>query len=145
MNKFKRRADLSESSRRKLIMFENIIANIINETSPKSSEMTPELCMKILKFACELRNKAVAGSLERTAKYRLGDSFYVRDVLADIQGFMRAIKRTFGGTLPDEYKGCQLYYDQQKTHFGQLQRICRSELESQEPGKLSFSLAGYYR
>ena len=57
-----------------------------------------------------------------------------RDVLAD-----------FGGTLPDEYKGCQLYYDQQKTHFGQLQRICSCELESQEPGKLSFSLAGYYR
>ena len=39
----------------------------------------------------------------------------------------------------------ELHCDQQKTYFGQLQRICRSELESQEPDKLSFSLAGYYR
>ena len=145
MNKFKRRADLSESSRRKLIMFENIIANIMNETSPKSLEMTPELCMKILKFACEVRNKAVHESMERTAKYQLRDSFYARDVLADIRGFMRAIKRPFGGTLPDEYKCCQLYYDKQKTFFGQLQRICRSELESQEPVKLGFSVADCYR
>ena len=144
MNQLKRRADLSESSTRKLIMFENIIANIMNETSPNSLEMTPELCMKILKFACEVRNKAVHGSLERTAKYQLRDSFYVRDALADIRGLMRAIKRPFGGTLPDEYKGCQLYYDQQKSYFGQLQRICRSELDSREPGKLSFNLAGKY-
>ena len=145
MNKFKRRADLSKSSRRKLIMFENIIKNIMNETSPKSLEMTPELCMKILKFACEVRNKAVHGSLERTAKYQLRDSFYARDVRADIRGFMRAIKRPFGGTLPGEYKGCQLYYDQQKTNFGQLQRIGRNELESQKPVELGFSVAGCYR
>ena len=144
MNKFRRRADLSESLRIKLIMLENIIANIINETSPKSLEKTTKLCVKILKFSCKVRNKAVHGSLERTEKYQLRDYFYVRDVLADIRGSMRAIKRPFGGTLHDDYRGCQLYYDQQKTNFGQLQRIRRSKLESQEPGKLSFSVAGYY-
>ena len=63
-------------------------------------------------------DKAVHGIRERNAKYQLRDSFYVRNILADIRGFMRAIKRPFGGTLPDEYKGCQLYYDQQKSILG---------------------------
>ena len=58
------------------------------------------------------------------------ESYYERDVLADIRGLMRAIKRPFGGELPNEYKGCMLYYDKQKTYFGKLKRVTIRTLDS---------------
>ena len=79
-----RRADLSESSTRKLDMIEDIIANILDETSTNEKKMTPALCMKILMYACEVRNKALQGTLVRTGKYHIRQSYYVRDALADI-------------------------------------------------------------
>ena len=106
--------------------------------------MTPALCMKILKHACEVRNKALQGTLVRTGKYHIRQSYYIRDALADIRWFMRAIKRRMGGELTKEYKGCQLYYDQQKTYFGQLERVSSTVSDSREPGKLSFNQAGKY-
>ena len=116
----KRRADLSDSSRRKLKMFEEIIAKILEETSPNQRKMSPALCMKILKYACEVRNKALQGTMVRSAKYRIGESYYKRDALAKIRWFMLAIKRPMVGALTKEYKGYQLYYGQQKTYFGQF-------------------------
>ena len=75
MKQLKRRVDLSESSRRKLLRYESIIANIIEEAAPIRKEMTPKLCMKILKYACEVRNKALQGTNVRTGKYRVGESY----------------------------------------------------------------------
>ena len=123
MKQLKRRVDLSESSRRKLLRYESIIANIIEEAAPIRKEMTPKLCMKILKYACEVRNKALQGTNESTGMYHVGESYYIRDALSDIRWFMRTIKRQLGGYFPDEYKGCQLYFEQQKTYFRQLQRV----------------------
>ena len=83
LNHLKRRADLSDSSRRKLKMFEEIIAKILEETSPNQRKMSPALCMKILKYACEVRNKALQGTMVRSAKYRIRESYYKRDAIAD--------------------------------------------------------------
>ena len=106
--------------------------------------MTPKLCMKILKHVCEVRNKALQGTEIKFRKYRVRESYYERDVLADIRGLMLAIKRPFGGELPNEYKGCILYYDKQKTYFWKLQKVTIKTLDSREPGKLSFNQAGKY-
>ena len=51
MNNFKQRADFSESLRIKQVILENIIVKIVLEASPRSLEMIPELCIKIIKFA----------------------------------------------------------------------------------------------
>ena len=116
--------------------FEKIIENILEETSTKKKKMTPAMCMKILKYACEVRNKALQGTMVETADFHVRESYYQRDAFADIRGFMRAIKRRMGSELTKEYKGCQLYYDQQKTYFGQLERVPTRMLHSIEPGKL---------
>ena len=118
-----KRVDLSKSFTKKLIMYERIIANIIQEAAPIRKEMTPKLCMKIMKYACEVRNKALQGTSLRTGKYHVGESYYIRDALSDIRWFMRTIKRQLGGELPDEYESCQLYFDQQETYFKQLERV----------------------
>ena len=143
-SQLKRRVDLSDSSKRKLVRFEKIIANVLEETSTNKEKMTPAMCLKILKYACEVRNKALQGNMVKTAEFHVRESYYTRDALADIRGFMRAIKRRMGGELTKEYKGCQLYYDQQKTYFGQLERVPSRKLHSIEPGKLSYNLAGKY-
>ena len=70
--------------------------------------MTPKLCMKILKHVCEVRHKAFQGTEIKFRKYRVRESYYERDVLADIRGLMRAIKRPFGCELPNEYKRLHL-------------------------------------
>ena len=129
MKQLKRRVDLSESSTRKLIRYESIIANIIEEEDSIRKEMTPKLCMKILKYACEVRNKALQRTNVRTGKYHVGESYYIRDALVDIRWFMRTIKRQLGGEFPDEYKGCQWYFEQQKTYFRQLERISNEASE----------------
>ena len=137
----KQRADLSVSSYRKLMMFDEIITNILDETSTNKKKMTPTMWMKILKYICEIRNKALQGTMLRCDKFKIKESYFIRDALADIRWIMRAIKRQMGGELTMEYKGCQLYYDQQKTNFGQLERIPNRMLDLIEPARLSFNQA----
>ena len=132
MNQMIGREDLSESYTRKLIRYESIIANIIEEAAPIRKEMTPKLCMKILKYACEVRNKALQGTNVKTGKYRVGESYYIRDALSDIKWFMRTIKRQLGGEFPDEYKCCQLYFEQQKNYFRQLERVSNETSKKRE-------------
>ena len=79
------------------------------------------------------------------AKWYIGDSYYQRNVLADMTGFMRIIKRKLGGTLSDEYKECVLYYKAQRAIFSGLKRYSkRPRSPHQEPGKTAYNLAGRY-
>ena len=62
-----------------------------------------------------------------------------------MKGFMRTIKRNFGGTLPDEYNECALYYRGQRAIFAGLKRYSkRSRSPAQEPGKTAYNMAGRY-
>ena len=109
--KNKRYVDLSTSSRSKLNMYEKILED-------KLKVYTPASVLKMLKFVCEERNAAVQKTdKEDLAKWYIRDSYYQRNVIADMKGFMRTIKRNFGGTLPDEYNECALYYRGQRAIF----------------------------
>ena len=66
----------------------------------------------------------------------------MKNAFADIQWFMRAIQHQMGGEITQEYKVCQLYYDQQKIYFGQLERLSNMMLDLIESEKLSFSKDG---
>ena len=131
MKQMMQQEDLSESFKRMLISFERISANIIDKASP-IRKMTPKLCMKILKYACGVRNKALQGTNVRTGKYPVGESYYIRDALSDIKWFMQTIKRQLGDEFPDEYKCCQLYFEQQKNYFRQLERVSNETSKKRE-------------
>ena len=135
----KRRADLSLSAIRKLVSYEAMV-------DEKIYDMTPDSCLKLLKYFCEERNAAVHGPMIEDAKYKLRESYYIRNVSADISVLMRTIKRRFGGKLPREYAGCKAYYKKQMTYFKGLHRVKgkRVSTNSIEPGKLSYNLEGKY-
>lgn len=61
MMKITRRADLSQSARRKLNHFDAIIDS-------KTDKITPESCLKLLKYCSEERNAAVHGPLIKVAQ-----------------------------------------------------------------------------
>lgn len=131
----KRRADLSPSTKKKLLAYEAII-------EAKTNNMTPESCLKLLKFFSEERNAALHDPHIKDAKYQLRESFYLRNVNADLRWLMRAIKRRLGGELPPNYAGCKAYYKRQRIFFKNLLRVKgnRATGESLEPGKLSYNL-----
>ena len=83
----------------KLILIKNLIV----------SDFKPSSVMKMLKFVCEERNKALQGDAKINAQYQLRDCLYIRDVKADMRGFMRTIKREVGGVLSGDFKECLLY------------------------------------
>ena len=100
----------------------------------------------MLKFVCEERNAAMQRTdKEDLAKWYIRDSYYQRNVLADMKGFMRVIKRKLGGTLSDEYKECALYYKAQRANFSGLKRYSKRLLSPvQQPGKTAYNLPGRY-
>ena len=98
----KRRVDLGPSSMNRVIFYEDIISRI-------TSKLTPYSCLEVLKYVAEDRNAALQGpDKEKRAKYKLRDSFYIRDVLADMGWMMQVLRRKFNGTLPPDYECCQL-------------------------------------
>ena len=135
----KRYVDLSTSSRSKLNMYEKILED-------KLKVYTPASVLKMLKYVCEERNAAVQKTdKEDLAKWYIRDSYYQRNVIADMKGFMRTIKRNLGGTLADEYNECTLYYKGQRAFFAGLKRYSkRSRSPLQEPGKTAYNMAGRY-
>ena len=137
--KNKRYVDLSTSSRSKLNMYEEVLEE-------KFTVYTPASVLKMLKFVCEERNAAMQRTdKEDLAKWYIRDSYYQRNVLADMKGFMRAIKRKLGGTLSDEYKECALYYKAQRAIFSGLKRYSKRLLSPvQQPGKTAYNLPGRY-
>ena len=137
--KNKRYVDLSTSSRSKLNMYDKILQD-------KLKVYTPASVLKMLKFVCEERNAAVQTTdKEDLAKWYIRDSYYQRNVIADMKGFMRTIKRNLGGTLPDEYNECALYYRGQRTFFAGLKRYSkRPRYSLQEPRKTAYNMAGRY-
>ena len=112
----KRRADSTPSTKKKLLCYEAIIA-------AKTKDMTPESCLKLLKFFCKERNAALYDPHMKDVKYQLRESFYLRNVNADLGWLMRAIKRHFGGELPPNYTGCKAYYKKQRIFFKNLHRV----------------------
>ena len=76
--------------------------------------------MTMLKQICEVRNKALESADNPKAAYCVNNSFFERNVNADLTLFMRSIKRKFKGELPREYHECQLYYKKQRKYFKDL-------------------------
>ena len=149
MSKQKRYVDLCASSRSKLLMYERILSQQVKETT----DYSPASVLKMLKFVCEERNAALQDADRERAKYRIRDSYYQRDVIADMKGFMRAInctlvvslESTTGGSLPAGYEGCLLYYKHQRAFFKGLRAYSkRSVSPTQAPGKTAYNLAGRY-
>ena len=139
----KREADLSVSAAKRILFYEAIIAKVTKELDPPN-ELNPHSCLKVLKYVSEVRNAAQQGPEISRAKYQQRESFFIRDVNADLEWMMRVIKRRYNGKLPPAYKCCQLYYDNQRAIFKQLKRVKRHVFESKEPGKLSYKLPGKY-
>ena len=133
----KRRVDLSWSAKDKLLRCEKFLEKI-------STEYTPETCLKMLKKVCEERNKALQGHTKDFAEYHIGDTYYARNVKADLSLFMRCIRRKIGKLTP-EFSACELYYQQQRQIFKHLKPVrkksCRDTLI---PGKTSYNQAGIY-
>ena len=130
-------------------MYERILSQQVKETT----DYSPASVLKMLKFVCEERNAALQNADREKAKYRLRDSYYERDVVADMKGFMRAIKRklgvslesTTGGSLPPGYEGCLLYYKQQRAIIKGLRGYTkRSVSPTRAAGKTAYNLAGRY-
>ena len=135
----KRRVDLGESARKKLIRCEVYLENI-------SHEYTPDACLKMMKDVCEKRNKALQGYEKEEAIYQIGDTYYERNALTDIGMFMRCIKRKLKEkAVNEDYSALELYYSQQRNHFRKIRPITKKTCSSSQlPGKTSFKQAGIY-
>ena len=138
MSKLKRRVDLGVSSTKSFNYYEEIIAS-------KTKELTPQSCLMVLKYAAEERNKALQGAKRKsTGEFRLGDSYFKRNVSDDLSWFMRVFKRNFDGTLPPEFKCCEMYYAKQRRIFKRLKRVKRNVDQLEGPGKTAYNLPGKY-
>ena len=168
MKTLKRRVDLGESGINRVLFYEKIIRKILrtqpareaamNETTQSflkvvdakhqsiepPIQLNPKTCLEILKYVAEVRNAALTGEEESRGEYKLRESYFERDINADLGWMMRVIKRFFNGTLPEEFKGSQLYYEKQRAIFKQLKKVKRKAVGSQEPGKLSYKQPGQY-
>ena len=168
MKKLNRRVDLGESGIKRVLFYENIIRKVlktleapevpIKESTQACSKrvsakhqspeppikLTPKSCLEVLKYVAEVRNAALTGEEESRGDYKLRESYFARDVNADLGWMMRVIKRLFNGKLPSEFKGCQLYYENQRAIFKQLKKAKRKVVGSLEPGKLSYKQPGKY-
>ena len=133
----KRRVDLSCSAKDKLLRCEKFLETV-------STEYTPETCLKMMMNVCEVRNKALQGYMKDVAKYQIGNTYYERNVIRDMEIFMRCIRRKIG-TLAPQFSACELYYQQQRQIFKHLtplkKKSCR---DTQMPGKTSYNEAGIY-
>ena len=168
MKTIKRRVDLGDSGIKRVLFYETIIRKVLRslpeleagmkETSQSflkgvddkhqsllpPIELNPKSCLEILKYVAEVRNAALTGEEESRGEYMLRGSYFERDVNADLAWMMRVIKRFFNGSLPDEFKGCELYYENQRAIFKQLKKTKRKSMVSLEPGKLSYKQPGKY-
>ena len=127
MKKLKRRVDLGESGINRVLFYEKIIRKILrtqpareaamNETTQSflkvvdakhqslepTIQLNPKTCLEILKYVAEVRNAALTGEEESRGEYKLRESYFERDVNADLGWMMRVIKRFFNGSLPEEF------------------------------------------
>ena len=136
----KRWVDLSESAIKKHLRCKAYLDKV-------AKVYTPESCLQMMKKVCEVRNKALQKHDKELAKYCIGDTYYKRDVTADIAIFMQYIRRQFNGKFPkdQDFSKLKVYVTSQKKRFKNLKPLRkRSSTDSDLPGKTSFNQPGIY-
>ena len=132
--------DLSESAVKKHLRCKAYLDQV-------SKVYTPESCLEMMKKVCEVRNKALQKHDKQLAKYCIGDTYYRRNVKADIAIFMQYIKRELNGEFPkdQDFSKLKVYVASQKKLFKNLKPLSkRSCIDADLPGKTSFNQPGIY-
>ena len=137
MEEYKRRVDLSTSSLYKLRRCEDFMCKT-------STRITPATVLLMLKDICEVRNKALPGTMKPKAGYCVRNTYFKRDAKADLALFWRTLRRKFKGKLPKAYRESEIYYKKQQRYFKNLRRIATMDAREvpRVPGNTSSCLAG---
>lgn len=136
---YKRKADLSTSSIYKLRRCEGIMSKVSNKINPITA-------LEMMRQICEVRNKALQGSMIKKARYCVRNSYFERDARADLSLFMRTLRRKFKGKLPKCYNDCMIYYRKQQKYFKDLKpvRFNIDRVTPRIPSNTSRTQAGIY-